>query len=142
LETSIADVTSIRWFDGETMWTYDPENEEIVISKREESKNTPEESEGDLSQFTGLDDDYKISIEKETFDAWYLKCKLKRFNNSKDAPKRIDLVVDKDSYLPRSISTKAAGIKLTIREIKFTVTEDQVTFNPAKYPGVKIIDQR
>jgi len=141
MEMSLAGVSSVRWYDGETVYSYDEETNQIVISKKEETPST-EEKNSDLNQFEGIADGYKVSIDKETADAWYLLCKVKRSNPDKDAPKRIDMVIDKKTYMPRSISTKASGIRVTLRDLDFNVTEEQVTFNPKKYPNAKIVDER
>ncbi|MCR5013478.1 MAG: hypothetical protein K6A28_01745 [Bacteroidales bacterium] len=141
LEVGMGDESSVRWFDGETVYTYEEDTNEIVITKKEGTQSA-EEKNGNLNQFEGIADDYKVSIDKETSDAWYLTCKIKRSNRDKEAPKRIELVIDKKTYLPRSISTKAAGIRVTLRDLGFNVTEEQVTFNPKNYPNAKIVDQR
>ena len=54
----------------------------------------------------------------------------------------MDLVVAKDSYYPRSLSTRVSGVSVTMRDMVFDVTESQVTFNPADYPGVTVKDER
>ena len=54
----------------------------------------------------------------------------------------MNLVVWKDSYLPASFSGKMSGVTLTMRNLKFGVSDREVTFNAADYPGVKITDKR
>ncbi len=54
----------------------------------------------------------------------------------------MDLVVAKDSYLPISLSTKMYGITITMRDLGFDVTDQDVTFREADYPGVQIVDER
>ena len=92
--------------------------------------------------FNSVTDGYDVSIDKETDDAWYLYCKKLRSNPDKDAPKKITLVIAKGTYMPISLTTKVDGVTITMYDITFGVTEQQVTFNPADYPGVTINDQR
>lgn len=52
------------------------------------------------------------------------------------------IVVRKSDYWPMSLSANQSGAKLTIHDISFGVTEEQVTFDPARYPNAKIVDKR
>ena len=54
----------------------------------------------------------------------------------------MDLVVAKGTYYPISLSTKQSGITVTMRDVTFGVSDKQVTFNIADYPGVKVKDER
>ena len=54
----------------------------------------------------------------------------------------MDLVIAKGTYQPVSLSTKLKGVTVTLRNLYFKVTEKEVTFNPADYPGVTIVDER
>ena len=54
----------------------------------------------------------------------------------------MDLVVAKGTYMPISLSAKVSGITITMRDLDFNVTEKDVTFNQADYPGVKVVDER
>ena len=96
----------------------------------------------DMGFFSGIIDGYDVTVQKETADAWYILCKKNKSNKEKDAPKNMDLVVEKKNCYPKSLSFKMSGISMTLRDIAFGVTEKQVTFNPANYPGAKIIDKR
>jgi outer membrane lipoprotein-sorting protein len=51
----------------------------------------------------------------------------------------MDLVVSKKNYYPLSLKASMSGMTMTMRDISFDVTEADVTFDPSKYPGVKII---
>ena len=92
--------------------------------------------------FEDITDGYDVSISKQTADAWYISCKKSKSNKSKDDPKNMELVVSKKDYSPISLSASMSGVKMTMRDISFGVTESMVTFNPDKYPGVKIVDKR
>ena len=51
--------------------------------------------------------------------------------------------MEKGTYLPIQLSARMSLlVTMTLHDISFGVTEEQVTFNPADYPGVKIKDKR
>ena len=136
-EVSMMGVAIIIWSDGVTEWEYNSKNNEVEIKKDKGSSEN-----GDAELFGEISDGYDVSIKKETADAWHLICRKSKTNTDKDAPKTIDLVVAKETYMPLSLSAKVSGFTMTMRDIRFGVTEEQVTFNAADYPGVKIIDKR
>ena len=140
LEGKMMGVEIITWIDGDTEWEYNSKEKQIKIRHHDQSKQTSEESNAEL--FDGITDGYDVSLSKETDTAWYIKCKKSATNTDKDAPKNMDLVVAKGTYYPISLSTKLNGITVTMRDLGFKVTEKQVTFNPADFPGVRIIDER
>ena len=92
--------------------------------------------------FTGVADDYDVSIKKETADTWVIQCKKSKNNKNKDDPKNMEIVVAKGTYYPISLSAKMSGVKVTMRDLSFDVTEEQVTFYPEKYASAKITDKR
>ena len=57
-------------------------------------------------------------------------------------PKNMEIVVAKGTYYPVSLSAKVDMVTVTMRDLKFHVTEKEVTFNKAEYPGATIIDKR
>ena len=109
-------------------------------SKKEKEKQS--DAENNLQMLEGLTDGYKVSIQKETADAWYLRCTKTADNKDKDAPKRMDLVVSKETHLPLLFTASISIVTMTMKDIALGVTEEQVTFDPAKYPDATIIDQR
>lgn len=54
----------------------------------------------------------------------------------------MELVVAKGTYYPVSLCTKMMGVTMTLRDVTFGVSDEQVTFNPADYPGVTVKDER
>ena len=138
VEANMMGVDIITWTDGETSWTYNSKKNEVEISKQEGSS----ESEGDAEMFNGITDGYDVTINKETTTTWNILCKKAKSNKDKDAPKKMELVVAKSTYMPISLKTKMSGIGITMRGISFGVTEKQVTFNANEYPGAKIVDKR
>lgn len=138
VEANMMGVDVITWTDGKTSWTYNSKKNEVEISKQEGSS----ESEGDAEMFNGITQGYDVTIDKETAKTWELLCKKSKSNKDKDAPKKMELVVAKGTYMPVSLKTKISGIGITMRNISFGVTEKQVTFNANEYPGATIIDKR
>ena len=138
-ETSMKGVKIITWSDGTTSWEYNSKKNEITINKVVASAA---DNDGDAGMFSGITEGFDVSIQKETDDAWYILCKKSKNNKDNDVPKTMDLVVEKNNYHPKSLSFKMTGISMTLRNIAFGVTEKQVTFNPADYPGAIIIDKR
>lgn len=139
-EMEAKDKKTILWMDADNTWTYDLSKNEIVITRRESGK--PSDTENNMQLLEGLTEGYKLSLEKETGEAWYLRCTKTASNPDKDAPKRMDLVVSKKTGLPLSFTASVSVMTLTFKDIALGVTEDQVTFDPGKYPDATLIDKR
>lgn len=139
-EMEAKDKKTILWIDADNTWTYDLSKNEIVITRRESGK--PSDTENNMQLLEGLTEGYKLSLEKETGEAWYLRCTKTASNPDKDAPKRMDLVVSKKTGLPLSFTASVSVMTLTFKDIALGVTEDQVTFDPGKYPDATLIDKR
>lgn len=143
MEMHKGDNHNISWEDGKTEWDYDVTKNEIEIKNADKKKDGEDKKkEGDVEMFQGITEGYSVSLSKETDKFWYLKCKKLKSNADKDDPKTMDLVVEKGTYNPKSLSAKIKGITITMRDLSFGVSEKQVTFNPAEYPSAKIIDKR
>ncbi|MBQ1865740.1 MAG: hypothetical protein II151_02330 [Bacteroidales bacterium] len=140
MEMQKGDVHHITWRDGNTEWDYDVSKNEIEV-KTVDQKKEPK-TEGDVKMFKGVNDGYDVSIEKETDKFWYLKCNKSKTNTEKDDPKTMNIVVEKGTYNPKSLSAKLKGVTLTMRDLTFGIPEKRVTFNPADYPTAKIVDKR
>lgn len=138
LETNAYGESLRVWSDQETTWTYNSSDNEVVIERKEKK----DKEDGDMEMFSGIAEGYDLSMNKETKDAWYITCKKSKDNKEKDDPKRMDLVVSKADYMPVSLSAKVSGVNVTLRDISYGVSEEIVTFNPDKFPGVKIVDKR
>ena len=139
LEGKVSGILIVTWTDGTTQWTYNSHDNEIEITA---DKGKAAEDSGDAGMFSGIADGYSVTLESEDDTAWYLSCRKSKSNKDKDAPKSISLSVYKGSYYPKSLSTKASGVTFTLRDVSFGVSPEQVTFNPADYPGAKIKDKR
>ena len=135
VEMKMMGVQVVTWSDGETSWTYVSKDNSLTIQSAGHKKaNT-----GDTELFMGITDGYDVSMKKETAGAWHLLCKKSKGNKDEDDPKTMDLVVSKKNYYPLSLKASMSGMTMTMRDISFDVTEADVTFDIAKYPGVKII---
>ena len=130
----------VTWSDGKTEWNYDSEKNEIEITNAKPKEKT--NTDGDTKLFKDITAGYDIKIDKETATEWHIRCKRSRSNPDKDAPKRMDLVVAKETYWPVSLSTSVTAASVTMRNISFGVTEEQVTFNPKEFPQATIVDNR
>ena len=142
MEMHKGDNHNISWSDEVTEWDYDVTKNEIEIKNVDKKKDEDKKKEGDVEMFKGITEGYKVSLVKETEKYWYLKCKKSKSNTDKDDPKTMNLVVEKGTFNPKSLSTKMRGVTVTMRDLIYGVSEEQVTFNPAKYPDAKIIDKR
>ena len=140
IEVSEDGKQSITWSDGKTDWTYSSEKNEIEIKKHEVKEKT--ETEGDAKMFNGITDGYDVKLDKETSDTWQFLCKRSKSNPDKDAPKKMTLVVAKGTYMPVSLSASVSLMTITMRDLSYGVTEEQVTFNPKNYPNATIVDKR
>ena len=50
--------------------------------------------------------------------------------------------MSKETYLPLYHRCKEKGITVSLENVEIGVNEEEVNFDPANYPGVKIIDER
>lgn len=139
IEGEARGVKVITWTDGKTTWTYNSKKNEVEIDKTSEDASA---SEGDMEMFSDITEGYDVTIDKETSTEWYLLCKKSKSNKDKNAPKKMNLVVAKKTYMPKSLSVKVSGMTMTIRNISFGVTEKQVSFNANDYPGVTIVNKQ
>ena len=130
----------ITWMDNDTEWTYTVDDNTVTIENRDAQKPSSEQE--NMKMLDSVTDGYDVFLKKETDTAWYIQCKKNKSNTNKDDPKTMDLVVAKGSYHPVSLSARVSGITVTMRDLDFNVTEKQVTFNKADYPGAKIVDKR
>ena len=140
MEVSVKDEKSTVWMDETTTWTYTPKDNEVVIENKKPSDNST--ADDGMGLVNSVTEGYDVKLEKETADAWYFNCTKSKSNTKKDDPKKMSLVVDKKTYVAKSLSAKMKGISITLRDMAPGVTADDVIFNPSKFPGVKITDKR
>lgn len=140
MEGLIKDNKIITWKDSKTEWTYDSSKNEIEITKAEPKADS--ESSENMKMFSNVTEGYDVKIDKETPTEWHLRCKKSRSNHDKNDPKKMDLVVEKETYWPVSLTASLKGVTMTMREITYGVTEEQVTFDPKAYPNATVVDKR
>lgn len=133
--------TTILWSDGVTNWDYDVTKNELTIKNAKKS-DKDDKSSDNVNAVQNVTEGYDVTLKKETADAWYFVCKKSKDNTNKDDPKKMDLVVSKTTYLPISTSIKEKGVTVTMRDFAIGVTEEEITFDPAKYASATVIDKR
>ncbi len=131
----------IVWTDGTTSWTYNSADNKVTIEPAG-SAESPHEESADMHMFDDILQGYDVTLDKETADAWHIRCKKQRGNPDKDAPKSMDLVVGKGNYYPRSMSFKVSGVTMTMRNFDFDVREEELVFDKAAFPNAQIEDKR
>ena len=132
---------SIMWSDNITDWDYDVSKNELTI-KQANLSDKSEDAGDNVKALRNVTEGYEVKLKKETAEAWYFVCTKSKDNTNKDDPKKMDLVVSKATYLPISTTVKEKGVTVTMRDFAIGVTEEQVTFDSAKYANAKIIDKR
>ena len=140
LEANMMGKKLVTWQDGQTEWTYDAGENTITIENQDKTKKSDEKE--NMKMFQSATEGYDVSIAKENADSWTIKCKKNRSNTNKDDPKNMEIVVAKGTYYPMSLSAKVDMVTVTLRNLQFNVSEKDVTFNKADYPGATIIDKR
>ena len=140
METKLLGHRLIEWSDGQTDWEYDETKNEVTIS-RSPVEGTSEAAEN-AEMFNGIGEEYDVTLQKETADAWHLRCKKSKANADEHAPKSMDLVVSKATGLPISLKTRISGVTVTIHDLRPGVSEKDVTFRLEDYPGAKVVDER
>ena len=129
----------LHWSDGVTEWDYDTSKREIVITN---AKPSSSQAENNMKILKSAAEGYDVKLTKETDEAWYIRCTKSKTNTVKDDPKKMEIVISKETYLP--ITTKAGTglVTVSMNNMRVGVTEEEVTFHPEDYPGVRIVDQR
>ena len=127
----------ITWSDGKTDWEYDASKNTITFSNA-----TSSDAKDSMNTLNGITDGYDVKLKKETADAWHIQCTKSKTNTNKDDPKKMDLVVAKSTYLPISHTVTIDGVKVVLHDFAKGVTEEEVTFDPSRYPTAEIKDER
>ena len=140
IEGEMMGVRIVTFIDGDTEWEYNSKENQVRIRRHDPNKESQEESNAKL--FEAISEGYDVFLDKETATAWHIRCKKNKNNKEKDDPKTMDLVVAKGTYYPVSLSAKVSGITVRMYDLGFNVSEKQVTFDRADYPGATIIDER
>lgn len=130
----------LHWTDGVSDWEYDTTKKEVTITKAKPSDES--QAEKNVKMLKSVAEGYDVKLVKETAEAWFIRCTKSKTNTVKDDPKRMDMEISKETYLPISHKAGTGLVTVTMRNMRVGVTEEEVTFNPADFPGVRIIDNR
>jgi outer membrane lipoprotein-sorting protein len=128
------------WSDKVTDWEYDASKNEVTITNANPSEESQAES--NVKMLKGVTDGYDVRLRSETDEVWNIRCTKSKTNKEKDDPRTMDLVVAKGSYMPVSLKSTLKGVTVTLRNFAVGITEEEVTFDPAKFTNAKIIDKR
>lgn len=144
LDVKMKEHNVITFSEKDTIWIYTEETNSIIISNDSVMAQSKSSNQGGMNVdiFGDLTEGYDITIKSQNLVKWELACKRKRSNKDDDSPKNMTLEVRKETYEPISMSTKMMGINCTMHDFKFGISEKEVTFNEADFPGVTIVDQR
>ena len=129
----------LHWSDGVSDWEYDTSKREVVITK---AKPSSSQAENNVKMLKSAAEGYDVKLTKETDEAWYIRCTKSRTNTVKDDPKKMEMVISKETYLPISTKAGTGMVTVSMLNMRVGVTEEEVTFHPEDYPGVRIVDQR
>ena len=144
LKTKLGEV----WFDGENVWNYSAENNEVTVDKVENQTNIL----ANPQKLLALDCDDESQIESvaqndevlEGVSMWVSKVLLK--NEGENFV--IRLFIDKKTGLPAvlKVSSEEGDYEFTIKvkkiETNIKVKESDFVFDSKKYSDVEIIDFR
>ena len=140
METTLKGHLVIMWDDGKAIRTY--ADNQITVEDSTSGGDSSSEADENLGLAKSVTEGYDVKLVKETADAWYFACKKQKTNKEKDAPKNIDLSVWKDSYCLREMNTSMKGVKLTLRDVTYNITEEDVTFDESRFPDAEVVDKR
>ena len=137
--------STLVWFDGHTQWTYLPEQEEVNISEPEEEELWTTNPIFFLNRYQkGFKAKY---IGQSTAFSGKSAYDVQLTPRKKSDIKTVILQIEKDAYLPASISIElkdGTTSKIQVKEIKTKQhqTTASFTFPENNYPNVEIIDLR
>lgn len=132
--------TLLVWEEAGTTWTYDQDKNELTIDY--DAPAASSDAEEGLGLLGDVDDGYDVKLQKETADAWLIVCKKNKTNTDKDAPKKIEVSVYKDSYMLKEMKAGMKGVTMILSDVEFGVDEKDVTFDMSKFQNATIVDKR
>jgi outer membrane lipoprotein carrier protein len=131
--------------DGKDVWTYDKSSNEVTIAKADPSANTigPETF---LTDFYDKDFLYKLNGERKVGERTVEEVELTPLDKTKTFFKVL-LYIDKVQHTMASIEWfDKGGNRYTLDTRKLNgnapITDSQLSFNKANYPGVEVVDLR
>ena len=133
---------NIIWFNGETSWSYLPDEKEVTIAKPDRKENSFMTKPSSI--FLVYKKGYKVRLLEEKADSWLIDLYPDDINSDHI---RIRLSIGKPALPLRSLEYKYKnGITamLSVREfdLKKQPSISEFTFPAADYKGVEVIDMR
>jgi outer membrane lipoprotein-sorting protein len=130
------------WFNGETSWSYLPEEKEVTIAKPDKNDNSFQTRPSAV--FRIYKKDYKARLLEEKTDSYLIDLYPEKLDSDHV---RIRLSIGKPSLDLKGVEYKyknGVTIMLTVKEFDLSQKpgNDTFTFQPGKYKGVEIIDMR
>ncbi len=144
MDVTVKGKKQVVWEDGDIAYSYDSSKNTITVSEFKAQGGGGESSEDDdgLGMALSVTKGYDVKLLRETDEYWAFRCNKRKDNTNKDAPKQIDLSVQKDSYFLREMKTSMRGVTVTMRDFVLGVKEEDVTFDINMYKDAKIVDKR
>ena len=140
MEAVVKGANTISWMNETTSWTYTADSNILEIENVKIEK--AEDATDDVKMFRDVTKGYDVTLASETEKEWLFLCKKSKSNKEKNAPRTVELVIAKGTYYPVRLSAKLKGVTMTIRNVGFGVSEEEVTFHPEDYPNAIVQDKR
>jgi len=133
---------NIIWFNGETSWSYLPDEKEVTVAKPDRNDNSFMARPSSI--FSVYKKGYKVRLLEEKAASWLIDLYPDDINSDHI---RIRLSIGKPSLDLKSLEYKYKnGITATLTVKEFDLKQQpgisEFTFSPADYKGVDVIDMR
>ena len=132
---------NIIWFNGEALWTYTPDVEEVTISEPDTADETFVSNPETL--FTLYREGYKYRFIEESQEGSIIDLYPEDLTTEFS---RIRLIIGKEADLKEAEYRRKDGITLFVKVKTYDLKKDYPAsfflFDPARYPGVEVIDMR
>lgn len=133
---------NIIWFNGETSWSYLPDEKEVTINKADKKDNSFQNRPSAI--FTMYKNGYKCRLIEEKQDSYIIDLYPE---DIKSDLLRIRLSIGKQAMNLRSLEYKKRdGIVTTLHVLEYDLKQkpgpESFVYPQAKYKGVEVIDMR
>lgn len=133
---------NIIWFNGETSWSYLPDEKEVTVAKPDRKDNSFMAKPSSI--FSVYKKGYKVRLLEEKAASWLIDLYPEDISSDHI---RIRLSIGKPSLDLKSLEYKYKnGITATLTVKEFDLKQQpgisEFTFSPADYKGVEVIDMR
>ncbi len=133
---------NIIWFNGETSWSYLPDENEVTVAKPDKNDNSFMARPSSI--FSVYKKGYKVRLLEEKAASWLVDLYPDDINSDHI---RIRLSIGKPSLDLKSLEYKYKnGVTATLTVKEFDLKQQpgisEFTFSPADHKGVEIVDMR